>query len=305
MKNKSLTVSIVIPNWNGRELMPKHLPSVLKAKENKKNNIKEIVVVDDYSSDDSLSYLKNLEKEKKIKLVVHKKNLGFSKAVNDGVKTAVGDLVCLLNTDVSVSNNFLENSIVHFEDEKVFAVSFHEKKYGPAKIFFKNGFFEHSNYGELKETHISGWASGGSAVFRKKIWNELGGMDNKILSPFYWEDVDLSYRAFKLGYKVLWEPKSNVDHQHESVINISNFKKKYMNNIKERNQLLFIWKNITDNKLLFEHVVFLIKKILFHPGYLKIVFLAMFKIGLVFKYRKNAKNLVVKDKTIFNYFSNK
>ena len=121
---KNYKVSVVIPCWNSRALLEKNLINIIEAKENKKNNIIEIIVVDDASSDDSVEYLQEI---KEIKLIKLTKNKGFSGAVNMGVRSAKGDLVCLLNTDVSPSYSFLEKVNFDFNDENVFGVSLHEK----------------------------------------------------------------------------------------------------------------------------------------------------------------------------------
>lgn len=297
-----MKVSIVIPNWNGKKLLEKNLNSVLKAKNYKKNNILEIIIVDDASTDDSVDFLeKNYSKD--IRLIKHAKNRGFATTVNRGVSYAKGKLICLLNTDVIPSEKFLQNVVKHFANKNIFAVGLHEMGYGPALGYFKNGFFQHANMGELETVSKSMWASGGSAVFSKRIWKKLKGLDEVLFSPFYWEDVDLGYRAHKRGYEVLWEPSSNVVHKHESVINESNFKKKNLDITKERNYLLFNWKNITSNKLFRQHLFYLVKKCISHPGYLKVVFSSLKRIDDVKRLRKREiRYSKVSDEAVFAKF---
>ncbi|MCX6724718.1 MAG: hypothetical protein NTV20_01290, partial [Candidatus Shapirobacteria bacterium] len=152
-----------------------------------------------------------------------------------------------------------------------------------------------------KLTHISFWASGGSGAFRKDIWSELGGLD-EIFAPFYWEDTDLSYRAWKRGYQVLWEPKSIVHHQHEGTIG-SSFSKKYIDFISQRNQLIFIWKNITDFKMLFVHKMALGKKLLTKPGYWRPYLAALSKLHLILpRWFKEKTQQKVSDQEIFSKF---
>lgn len=299
--NKS--VSIVIPNWNGKELLKKNLSSVIKAKSFSGNNIVEIVVVDDASTDDSVAFLeKNFSND--IRLIKHTENRGFSVTVNRGVRSAKGSLVCLLNTDVIPSDKFLAPVLKHFSDDQLFAVGLHEMGYGPSKGFFKDGYIQHGNYGELKDTHISFWASGGSGVFSKKIWKELHGLDEELYSPFYWEDIDIGYRAYKRGYKIAWEPGAHVVHKHESTISTSNFRKRYMDRIKERNQLLFTWKNLTSRKLFKKHVIKLVERTISHPGYIKIILLALKKRKILSKRRKREiKQSTVSDEVVFAKFS--
>jgi GT2 family glycosyltransferase len=299
--NQSHQVSIIIPNYNGEELLPKHLPDVIKAYKNSKNNILEIIMVDDGSTDRSVRLVKKFFPE--IKIFKHKINRGFSSAVNTGARYAKGQLLCLLNTDVSPKENFLVPIFPHFNQSDVFGVSLHEKGYWWARGFFKDGFLVHEPGEQSKKPHATFWISGGSGVFSRQKWWELGGMDEKNLSPFYWEDLDISYRAAKRGWSLLWEPKADVVHQHEGTT--SKIAKKYLSRVQERNQLIVIWKNITSKVLFRKHLVGLLKKITKHPGYIRIVIMALKKLPSIYRAReKEKKESKVSDEAIFAKFSN-
>lgn len=292
-------VSIIIPNYNGEKLLEKNLPAVLKAKEYKANNILEIIVVDDASPDGSVDLLK--KKFPEVKVIKHKINRGFSSSVNTGARTSTGDLLVLLNSDVIPEKDFLVSTLSLFKDDSVFAISFSEKNYSWAKGEFKNGFVEHGLGTKTKKVHDTFWVSGGSGIFRRDYWMTLGGMDEKLFSPFYWEDLDLGYRALKRGYKLLWDPDSRVLHKHESTIGL--LPKKYVDRIRERNQLIFIWKNITSPILIRKHIVGLLKRTLRHPGYIRIVIMALIKIRLILEARKKEKKACkVSDEAIFARF---
>lgn len=296
-----MNISIVIPNFNGKDLLAKNLPKVVEAKNNKKNNVKEIIVVDDGSTDDSLYFIKK-NFSRSIKLIVHKVNRGFATSINTGVKMANGDLVCLLNTDVIPSMDFLETMAEDFEDPIVFAVSLHEKGYGYAEGKFKKGFIVHEGKTESKRVEETFWASGGSSVLRKEVFRELRGMDDELLSPYYWEDIDLSYRAQKRGYIVLWDPRAKVIHEHESTVR--KLDQIMVARIRERNQLLFVWKNLTSSNLLRRHLIELFKKTIRHPGYLRIVLMARKKWGKLIELRKREiKESRVSDEAIFGRFN--
>jgi len=287
--------SIVIPNWNGEELLKKNLPAVLRT------GADEVIVVDDGSTDGSREYIKQLTSyELRIKTIFNKKNLGFAASVNKGVKAAKGEIVVLLNNDVVPEEKFLKPLEEDFGDPKVFAVSLGEPQWSWAKGKWIRGFIEHEPGEKTKAPHISFWASGGSGAFRKEIWEKLGGMD-ELYHPFYWEDVDLSYRAWKRGYKVIWNPRAVVYHKHEGTI--SRFSKKYVNLIAERNRLLFIWKNITSPKMILEHKFWLIKKLLINPGYWQSFLMALVKFPFVLKQKlKEYREEKVKDEIIFSQF---
>lgn len=295
-----MEISIVIPNWNGKDLLEKNLPFVMAAKENKKNHIKEIIIIDDGSSDDSVSFLKkNFAGE--IRLIVHTINRGFATSINTGVRMAKGELVCLLNTDVVPRVDFLESIDSDFKEKKVFAVSLHEEGYGPAKGKFVDGFIVHQGMPESESVQESFWASGGSCVLRRSIFLSLKGMDDELLSPYYWEDIDLSYRAQKRGFIVLWDPRAKVVHEHESTVRKLNQKK--VQRIRERNQLLFVWKNLTSRSLMKKHIGVLFRKIVKHPGYLRIVLMALRRYGKMRDLRKKEiRETKVSDEALFARF---
>lgn len=296
---KKISVSVVIPNYNGKSLLEKNLPSLLKAKENSLNKINQIIIVDDGSLDGSVPFIEKFGDS--VKIIKHKKNRGFSASVNIGVKYASGSLVLLLNTDVKVTDNFLTNIFENFNDPKTFAVSLHESGYGGSRGFFSNGMIQLGQYSEDSLTSKTFFVSGGSGVFRKDIWNKLGGMDEKLLSPFYWEDLDLAYRAWKRGYNCVWESRSLVFHQHESTI--GKLSEKKVQNIRERNQLLVIWKNIHSTKLIKSHIKHVFIRCVAHLGYVKIVVMALTKINQVLRSRlKEKRYSVISDELLFEKF---
>lgn len=282
-----MDVSVIITCWNGKRLLEKNLPLVIKAENNPQNKIKEIIVVDDSSTDDSVVFLKSNFPQ--VKMAVHGKNIGYSATCNTGVDLASSELVAILNLDVIPEKDFLVAALPNFKDEKVFAVSFNEGKLGPGKIEWKKGFLEIKPSIINEDTELADWASGGSSIFRKSIWEEIGGMD-KFFLPFYFEDIDLGLRAKKRGYKCLWEPMAKVEHVHEATINKENFKEDYINSIKQRNHLLLTWRNIDSFGLFLSHIVNLFKRCVFHPGYFKIVFLAAKRLIIFNLQNKNEKN---------------
>ncbi len=297
---KDFSVSVVITNFNGREILIKNLPSVIEAKKEKVNRIKEIILVDDASSDNSVSFLKKNFTE--VRVIVHRKNRGYSAAVNTGVRAAKGSLVCILNNDVFVTKYFLKEIFdVFAKNPKCFGVSLNEKGYGPAIGFFENGFVVHSPGKKTKNVSPTFWVNGGSGVFRRDLWIKVGWFDEELFSPFYWEDIDISYRALKRGYELFWHPNAEVIHKHETTIGRIN--KGYRVRIQERNQLLFIWKNITSRRLFVKHLVGLFNRLIRHPGYFVVFLMALSKIKKVIKARRREqKESIVADEFIFSSF---
>jgi len=292
-------VSIVIPNYNGVDLIRENLASVVKAVRNRKNRICEVIVVDDASTDGSVSLLE--DKYSQVKIIKHRINRGFSSSVNTGARSARGTILCLLNNDVSPSRDFLVYVLPHFRDQSVFGVSLHERGYGWAKASFAGGYIVHEPGVESRKTMDTFWVSGGSGVYRRDYWMKLRGMDEKLFK-FYWEDVDLSYRAAKRGMKLFWEPKARVVHEHESTTS-RRFSKRKMRRMQERNQLIFIWKNLTSPILFRKHIFGLLKRMSRHPGYLLIFLSAIRKLRLILKARKKeVKEGKVSDEALFSRF---
>jgi GT2 family glycosyltransferase len=254
MSEAMQNITIVIPNWNGLPLLRKYLKYVLLAA-----GSSEILVVDDNSSDGSVSYIK--EHFSGIRIIQRPHQGGFSEAANEGVLKAKGDIVVLLNTDVCPTKHFLDAILPHFQDRTVFAVGCLDKSVekkgtilrGRGLGWWEKGMFVHAK-GNIK-SDTTAWVSGGSGAFRKDIWLKLGGLDS-LYAPFYWEDIDLSYRARKAGYAVKFEKESVIFHYHEAGVIKKHFQTQDIRDISYRNQFLFIWKN-ADTETLLSHILFL------------------------------------------------
>ena len=251
-------VTVVIPNFNGRDLLAKNLPTVAKVCPKS-----EIIVVDDASTDDSRRLLdKNF---KKIKVIANEKNLGFARSANVGAGAASGDFILFLNTDVSPQPNFLKTVLEHFKDknsQNLFAVALADQSHEKGKIIirgrggakFTKGFLSHFAAGSKSGETL--WASGGSGLFDKNKFLELGGFD-PIFAPFYWEDIDLCWRAQKQGLTCFFDSRARVDHFHEEGAIKKTHSSSYIKTVAYKNQLLFVWKNISDYLMLVQHLLWL------------------------------------------------
>lgn len=264
-----MNISIVIPNYNGATIMKENLPLVLEAVRDYKDGTIEIIIADDPSTDNSNEvinkFINSINVNHVIGKTIENKNRhesGFSKNVNRGTSLATGDILILLNTDVVPHINFLQPLLAHFADDTVFAVGCMDESVEAGEIVqrgrgigsWKRGFLMHQR-GALDKTNTL-WVSGGSSAFRKSIWDKLHGLD-PLFNPFYWEDIDLSYRALKSGYKIYFEKKSVVVHEHDKGSIKTAFKSDHIKTIAYRNQFLFVWKNITDSKMIFNHLFWL------------------------------------------------
>lgn len=261
-----MNISVIVTNWNGVKLLNKNLETIIKSC----NQAQEVILADDASTDDSYNFAKSLQKKHpQLKIIRNKTNLGFGKNTNHAVSKAKGDFVVLLNNDILPKPNFLNPSLKHFTNPKVFGVGFAEKNHKNwARIYWGEGYLQHEPGTDISKTHISAWLSGGSSIVRKDLFQKFKGFD-PVYAPFYSEDLDLGYRAWKSGYQMLWEPKSIVEHKHEATI--SKFPIKFLEYVKERNRLLTVWRNITDPSLLNKNKLAIWSRVLLGPNYIKIV----------------------------------
>ncbi|MCH7400090.1 glycosyltransferase [Belliella sp. DSM 107340] len=112
-------LSVVIPNYNGKNLLERFLPFTIKALIHSKQTY-ELIVVDDCSWDDSVPFLKNTYPD--IKVFHNEKNLGFSKSCNIGLKKSTGNLVFFLNTDIKLQLNAVLNNFFFFKNIRLEAI---------------------------------------------------------------------------------------------------------------------------------------------------------------------------------------
>lgn len=261
----------------------------------------EVIVMNDYSKKNITKQVKKIYKEAIV--INNKTNLGFAGNVNKGVLKANRNYIFLINSDVVLKDDSFVKSLEYFKkDRKLFAVGFAQIEkdgmiVGSNRAYFKNGLINHDH---LQPTNYSlqpnFWAEGGSSIFRKNIFIYLGLLD-ELYNPFYWEDIDLSYRAWKMGYKILYDPTIKVEHHHESTIG-KYFDKSKILKIAFRNQLIFHWKNLTDQDLIIKHFINL-PKFIFISGF----FDALIRLPKILQARKKTVKLFKKtDKEILGQF---
>jgi GT2 family glycosyltransferase len=303
-----MKIEVIIPNYNGASLVKKNLPTVLAAVAGYKDCL--VTIVDDASADaDKIElgeYINKVKEESKVpvQLLGHEKNLGFSSNVDSAAFLSKADIIILLNTDVAPERDFLGPLLGHFSDENVFGVACMDKSVegdstilrGRGVAHWSRGFLHHGR-GEVDRPDTF-WLSGGSCAIRTDLFKKLGGLD-PLYNPFYWEDIDLSYRAQKAGYKLIFENKSVVEHRHEVGSIKKHYKQSSIKKIAYRNQFIFIWKNITDFSLLVSHFAWLpyhLIKAIFRRDWLFLhgFFLACIRIPAIIVQRLHQKNFFKK-----------
>jgi len=244
-------ITVIIPVYKNTDLFLKNFLHNL----NFLNDCQIIIVNDNPEK----SLINDLNQFKQIILIENKKNLGFGESVNQGVRLAKNEYIMLLNSDVALNDKNYLLAVNYFNKNDIFAISFAQKEknnffVGKNKIYWQDGLFVHKKANNLKFGN-NAWAEGGACVIDKDKFIKLGGFD-RLYSPFYWEDIDLSYRAWKSGCKIIFDPKIVVTHHHESTIG-KYFTQEQIKITAYRNQLIFTWKNLTDFRLIIQHLCYL------------------------------------------------
>jgi GT2 family glycosyltransferase len=253
------TVSVIIPAYNGKGQLEANLPLLL---ETTRGLAQEVIVVDDASADGTPTFLADRFPE--IRLMALAANRGFGGACNAGVEAAKGEIVYLLNSDVQVRQGFLERVLTRFSDPLMFAVG--SREIGPhggatatvAVPFFRFGLFGHryvETVGIPRDPFSVPFVSAGHAAFSREKFLSLGGFDD-LYRPFYWEDIDLCYRAWRRGWRVILEPQSAVYHGKQGTIGRF-YTHRAIQSVYWKNRFLFTWKNLRDAAYIAEHLAWL------------------------------------------------
>jgi len=252
-------VAIVILNWNGTKLLKQFLPSVI---EFSKGGSTELIVADNGSTDDSLAVLSNEFPE--VKILDLRQNYGFARGYNEALKLIEGDYFVILNSDVEVTEGWLESPIQFMENDSSIAAvqpkirSYYQKthfEYAGAA----GGFIDRLGYpfcrgrifskvepdnGQYDTITDIFWATGACMFVRATYFREAGGFDADFWA--HMEEIDLCWRLKNRGYRIVFTPESTVYHVGGGTLPYDNPQKLYLN---FRNNLWLLYKNLPSNKL--------------------------------------------------------
>lgn len=307
-------VSIIIPTYNGLKLLAENIPHLLKAIYFAGGN-HEIIVIDDGGTDNTISYIKS--RYPQIRTIKLPKNYGFARACNIASKESKNPILLFLNNDIRVTKDFLKPLIEPFKQEDIFAVSpkiiaerdkFIESIHETTFIsgYFCNKRINWDSIEKIDSLFPISFASGAAIAVDKDKFLELNGFD-EIYHPYYWEDVDLSYRAWKKGWRVIYHPGSIVFHQRGATIGDGSVKPE-VDRIFLRNMIIFTWKNLTDYKLLLQHFLILPFDLLFafigkRKNYIEALKMAFSKVKDIIKKRKKQNmKFAYTDSEVLSFF---
>jgi GT2 family glycosyltransferase len=294
-------ISVVIPNYNGRHLLGEIMPPLQEALKNAALPF-EIIISDDKSTDDSISFLQSAYPQ--VKVMANEINIGFAPTINKGIFASQYSHLLLLNSDVKLTPGYFSGLVRYFDKEDTFGVmsriigwdndiiqdggkypSFHGLKIKTS-----------GNYIPVEERTgqwlYSMYLSGANAFVDRKKIVQLGGFD-EIFAPFYVEDYELSLRAWRFGWKCYYDHSTVCRHQ-ESVTIKTKTKKNQINKIYYRNKMYLHVLHLPGILLPVWHVQ------LFFECLLNLIVLRSYFIQSVFQYLKHWPILFAKRKEFRN-----
>lgn len=247
-----MNLAIVILNWNGKSWLEKFLPNVISHSPNT-----EIYVIDNASTDESISFLK--DRFPTVKIIQNQQNYGFAEGYNQGLKHIESEIYCLLNSDVEVTENWINSILDLFKkDQNIAAIqpkilNYNRRNYfefaGAAGGFLDNlGFpycrgriFEdiEEDKGQYDDETEIFWASGCCFFVRSKDFWAENGFDARFFA--HQEEIDLCWRLKNAGKKIFYTGKSMVYHVGGGTLNKQSPQKTFLN---FRNNLSMLLKNL-------------------------------------------------------------
>lgn len=248
MKN----IAVVILNWNGVQLLEQFLPTLIQYSPEA-----DIYVADNASTDTSIAFVQH--NFPTVKIVQNDSNYGFAQGYNEALKHIDAPIYALVNSDIEVTENWLQSISATFNKEPQTAIiqpkilDYKNKSYfeyaGAAGGFIdKYGYpycrgriFEtiEKDYGQYDDECEIFWASGACFFIRSGVYKELNGFDDDFFA--HQEEIDLCWRTINKGYTIKYNPKSVVYHVGGATLQQGNPKKTFLN---FRNSLLMLTKNL-------------------------------------------------------------
>lgn len=257
--NPAPKVAVVVLNWNGKTYLEKFLPPLL----NSSYPNFEVIVADNGSTDDSVSFLQ--KNYPAIRLIRFEENLGFARGYNRALKQVQADYYVLLNSDVEVQIRWLEPMVELLEKDSAIAacqpkiLSYTNRdvfeyagaaggwldKYGYP--FAKGRVFDicEEDKGQYDQAEPIFWASGAALFIRPQVFHEMNGFDEYFVA--HQEEIDLCWRMQLAGYKIYSCPLAVVHHVGGGTLPKGNSLKTYLN---FRNNLIMLSKNLPLSKRL-------------------------------------------------------
>lgn len=247
------SVAVVILNWNGRALLERFLPSVVKS--NYPNL--QLIVGDNASTDDSVGFVRSHYPQ--IAILENDQNYGFAAGYNHILSRVKADYLILLNSDVEVPENWIKPVVALMESDIMIGAAQPKMKWATQKDQFEyagaaGGFIDlnvfpfcrgrlfdevETDKGQYNQNLDVFWASGAAFFIKRSVWEEVGGLDADLFA--HMEEIDLCWRLKNLGYRIVCCTDAEVYHLGGGTLNANNPFKTYLN---FRNNLIIMQKNL-------------------------------------------------------------
>jgi len=305
-------ISVAIPNWNGEQILPQCLESLQTAFAHA--GIPEpwdIVITDDQSTDSSEDLVRS--RFPGVRFIRLATKSGFGRSANRAVRECRHEHVLLLNNDVLVERDVLLHWQPHFDDPAMFAVATWMLRWDGSTVdsgrrvgVWDKGLLRHWVVEDRGVAAPSLYACGGASIYDRTKFLDIGGFD-PLFEPMYTEDFDLSYVAWKRGWKVMYEPRCVVYH-YNSYSSSQTFTSRSKALVDTKNHFLFVWKNITAPALVRSHLLWLPWRVGGAPFYgrrlLAVAFLAALRqLGPALRRRREERrHAAVSDEAILALF---
>jgi N-acetylglucosaminyl-diphospho-decaprenol L-rhamnosyltransferase len=243
-----MTVELVILNYNGRHHLEHLLPTALREAQNYGPDC-QVVVLDNRSTQGDVAWV--TRDYPWVKAWVAPRN-EYLFSYNEYAKQSTAGILVLLNNDLKLCENFLPPLLRHFAQEDVFSVGatsldWEGKEFtcGPSILRYQNGFYDWKYDCSRQELCHTFFTSGGFMAVDRVKFLKIGGFDS-LYYPAYVEDVDLCFRAWRNGWRCIFEPASQVLHREGGSWKAT--KDPTIDSKILRNSLLFQWCNLPTNK---------------------------------------------------------
>lgn len=250
-------IAVVILNWNGKALLEQFLPLVVAY-----SNDAQIYIADNASTDDSVAFVS--ANFPNVSIIQNSENGGYAKGYNDALKHIKTPLLCLLNSDIEVTENWLLPILKEFNTAKDTAIIQPKILDYKAKSKFEyagaaGGFLDKYGYpfcrgrifntieddhGQYNDKTSILWASGACFFIKNEVFTSLNGFDESYFA--HMEEIDLCWRAFNSNYNSVYVGSATVYHVGGATLSNTNAKKTYLN---FRNSLFTLVKNTDKNVL--------------------------------------------------------
>tara|TARA_B100001758_G_C18329190_1_gene567798 strand:+ start:32 stop:1048 length:1017 start_codon:yes stop_codon:yes gene_type:complete len=252
METQKIKIAVVVLNWNGKTLLEKFLPYLIKYSQEAT-----IFVVDNASTDDSVEFTKSHFPT--VTLILNSINGGYAKGYNDALKTIDAKYFVLINSDIEVTDGWLTPIITLMDsDKKISACQPKILDYNTKNTFeyagASGGYIDNLGYplcrgrifynleedkGQYNDSTEVFWATGACMFIRSEYFNEIGGLDEDFFA--HQEEIDLCWRLKNKGYRIMVVPESEVYHVGGGTLNAGSSLKTYLN---FRNNLKMLIKNL-------------------------------------------------------------